>query len=319
MEILIIGYSSIAKRRVIPALLSLPNIEKIHLATHQHPINNIIPLEKQGNLYHDYGKAISECKAGLVYVSLPNSMHGEWIKQSLSKGFHVIVDKPTVVELAEAEAIMEYAKRNNLCLAEANVWFYHPQTNRLKKMIKEQDSPPLSITATFTSPPLEPNNFRYNPRLGGGIILDRGSYAVSCSRIFFGQRPIEIISRITSSESRKGVDLSFSLMMIYECGSVFQGFFSLEAEYKNSISIVGPSYYFETERIFTPPSDIELIINVKRKNESHQVIIEKGDSFALFFEDVLSAIQNNSFQHLAEVMFEDAQMLEIIKKSAKGG
>jgi len=319
MEILIIGYSSIAKRKVIPALLSLPNIGKIHLATHQHPVDNIIPLGRQGDVYYDYGEAISKCRASLVYVSLPNSLHGKWIKQSLSKGFHVIVDKPAVVELAEAEALVKYAKRNNLCLAEANVWSYHPQTKRLKEMIEEQDKTPLSITAIFTSPPLEPNNFRYNPKLGGGIILDRGSYAASCSRIFLGHRPVEIISRIISYDSRNGVDLSFSLMMIYDCGSVLQGFFSLQAEYKNNISIIGPSYHFETERIFTPPPDTPLVINVKRKNKSEQVILEKGDSFALFFEEVLNSIQKNSFQQFSEVMLEDAQMLEIIKKSAKGG
>ncbi|MEW6618332.1 MAG: Gfo/Idh/MocA family oxidoreductase [bacterium] len=312
MEILIIGYSSIARRRVIPALLSLKNIEKIHLATRQNPIENIIPLEKRGDVYHDYGEAISKYRGELVYVSLPNSMHAEWIRQALNKRFHVMVDKPAVINLADAENMVEYAQRNKLCLAEANVWSYHPLTKILRKMISEDNKPLLSITATFTSPPLEPNNFRYNPELGSGIILDRGSYAVSCSRIFFGKKPIEIISRITSS-NMNGVDTSFSLMMIYDSGSVLQGFFSLEAEYKNSISCIGQSYYFETERIFTPPADIELVINVKRGNRTQQLTIEKGDSFALFIDDVLTSIKNNSFQRFAKILLEDAQLLEIIR------
>lgn len=315
MEILIIGYSSIAKRKMIPALLTLKNIKKIHLATHQRVFDNIIPMEMRGEVYNDYGEAISKCRVDLVYVSLPNSMHVEWIRRSLDKNLHVIVDKPAVIELTDAEEIAMYARRKKRCLAEANVWMYHPLMVSLKKMIDEENDPPLSIIAIFTSPPLELSNFRYDSKLGGGIILDRASYAASCGRIFYHKKPVEIISKV----NKNGIDTSLGLMMAYNHDSVFQAFFSLEAEYKNSISVIGRSYYYEAERIFTPPSDIELVINAKRSNKSEQIITEKGDSFALFVQDVIRSIETNSFQHFTEIMLEDAQVIEAIKRSAKEG
>lgn len=319
MNVLIIGFSSIVQRRVIPALISLPEIDRISIASRRPLPIDVISPEKQGKVYQGYANAISQCEPCLAYISLPNSMHAEWISRALDVGFHVIIDKPSVTDVADARGLVEIAGRKGLCLSEANVWNYHPLAQAIKNIVDKEESVPLLFSTTFSSPSLDPENFRYNPDLGSGILFDRGSYAASCGRIFFGGPPKEIICRVVSFDRKGGVDISFSVMMIYPGGSVLQGFFSLEAEYRNTLSIMGPSYYLYADRIFTPPADYNGIVNVRRNNRIESISVQTGDTFALFIADVLNSIRDESFARFSRTLLEDAQLLHDMILSTKGG
>lgn len=319
MNVLIIGFSSIVQRRVLPALVSLPEIDRISIASRRPLPVDVIPPEKRGKGYHGYSNALLACEPCLAYVSLPNSMHAEWASRALDAGFHVIIDKPSVTDAADAGKLLEIAERKRLCLSEANVWHYHPLTQAVKNVVDKEKNTPLLLSATFSSPSLDPENFRYNPDMGSGILLDRGSYAVSCGRFFFGGPPKEIICRVVSFDRKGQVDISFNVMMVYPGGSVLQGFFSLEAEYRNTLSIIGLSYYLDADRIFTPPADYNGVINVRRNNQTETISAPAGDTFALFIKDVLNSIHDRSFARFSRILLEDARLLHDLIASAKGG
>lgn len=318
MNVLIIGFSSIVQRRVLPALVSLPEIDRISIASRRLLPANVIPSEKRGKVYQGYSNAISICEPCLAYVSLPNSMHAEWASRALDAGFHVIIDKPSVTNIADAKELVEIAERKGLCLSEANVWHYHPITQSMKNIVDKEERTPLLLSAMFSSPSLEPGNFRYNHGLGSGILLDRGTYAVSCGRVFFGGPPKEIICRVVSFDRKEKVDISFNVMMVYHGGSILQGFFSLEAEYRNTLSIIGSSYCLDANRIFTPPADYNGVINVQRNNQTNSIPVQTGDTFALFIEDVLNSIHDGSFARFSRILLEDAQLLHDMILLAKG-
>jgi dTDP-3,4-didehydro-2,6-dideoxy-alpha-D-glucose 3-reductase len=318
MNVLIIGFSSIVQRRVLPALFSLPEVDRISIASRRPFPVDVIPPEKLGGIYQGYANALSKCEPCLAYVSLPNSMHAEWASHALDAGFHVIIDKPSVTNVADARELVEIAERKGLCLSEANVWQYYPLTQTIKNIVDKEKRAPLTLSATFSSPSLDPGNFRYNPDMGSGILLDRGSYAVSCGRFFFGEPPKEIICRVVSFDRKEQVDISFNVMMVYPGGSVLQGFFSLEAEYRNTLSIIGSSYYLDADRIFTPPADYNGVINVRRNNQIETIPAPAGDTFALFIGDVLKAIHDGSFARFSRILLEDAQLLHDMILSAKG-
>src|SRR3972149_6355592 len=309
MDILIIGFSSIVQRRVIPALISLPEVGRISIASRRQVTVEAIPSNKRGKVYQGYSNAISECEPCLAYISLPNSLHAEWAHCALEAGFHVIIDKPAVTDISDARELVRVAEQKAMCLSESNVWCYHPLTQTLKGVIDKEESVPLQISATFSSPSLNPGDFRYNPDMGCGILLDRGPYAVSCGRFFFGGPPQEIFCRVASFDRKGKVDIYFDVMMGYPGGSVFQGFFSLRAEYRNTLSIIGPSYYLDVDRIFKPPADYNGRINVRRNNQAEIIPVPVADTFALFIKHVLNSIHNGSFSRFSRILLEDAQVL----------
>src|SRR5665213_3888199 len=100
MRLLIIGYSSIAQRRVIPAAAATVAIEEISIASK----SRVEPKEgwpKRGRFFSDYDAALRDSRADIVYLSLPNAMHEYWVLTALGSGKHVLVDKLSLIHISE--------------------------------------------------------------------------------------------------------------------------------------------------------------------------------------------------------------------------
>ena len=316
MKVLIIGFSAIVSRRVLASLIALPNVESISVASRHLNSIELIPQKKRGKIYPDYLNALKLFKGDLVYISLPNSLHYLWAKKSLETGLHVILDKPSVIRYKDAQALVNLANLNQLCIAEANVWKYHPIAQDLLNIINKKGNP-LYINAIFSSPKLNEDNFRYNKNLGSGVILDRGSYAISCGNFFFKNNPVNAICTINYLDMIRDVDISVSITLTYPCGSILNGFFSLNAEYNNSIVGVSQSYYFRVERVFTPPPDYTGRIEVIENNKQSIQSAKTGDSFALFINNIINSINNNNYEGYGNELLEDAFVMKEILKSSK--
>jgi len=318
-DVLIIGMGSLVQRRVLPALLTLDRVGKIHVASPGPLDTSLIPPERLGSCWQSYEEALQECSPCLAYVSLPNSMHADCVWAALASGHHVIVDKPAVTAgYALARDLAELAHSQSRVLAEANVWPWHALARRAKEAIGDDQIAPRAVIATFTSPPMNPENFRYRKDLGGGALFDRGSYAASCGRFFFSEQPLDVSCTILSHAGNAGVDTSFSSVIRYPSG-VLLSFFSLDSEYQNKIEIVCPSSACSVERVFSPPADYIGSVSVRSRNQLSRVEVPAEDSFALFVDDVLDAIEQCDHDRHSSILLEDAKVLEWLMKSADGG
>jgi dTDP-3,4-didehydro-2,6-dideoxy-alpha-D-glucose 3-reductase len=313
MNVLIIGFSSIVRRKVLPALLSLPEVERIHLAsTKSHGIEEI-PLEKRGTRYGGYGQAVAECQPCLAYVSLPNSLHAEWATRTLEAGFHTIVDKPAVTDAADATALVNLANAKGLCMAEATVWPYHPIADAVRRVVADHGGAPRVALAVFSSPRLDPSAIQYNPALGGGVLMDRGPYAVSCGRIIFGRAPAEVVCGQVSFDGK--VITSCAVTLRYDNGSILLSFLSLDSEYQNSLAVIGEKYRLSVDRIFTPPADYTGSIAVTSSGMAAAVPVSAGNTFVNFIRVVISAIEDGSYGKFASAVVRDAAVLQELKTS----
>ena len=88
IKIGIIGCADIAQRQILPALLNLKkNILFLELQVEQK--DRALELSSKFNIpyYMDYQNLIIKKDLDAVYIPLPNSMHFEWVKKSLLKGY----------------------------------------------------------------------------------------------------------------------------------------------------------------------------------------------------------------------------------------
>ncbi|MBR1152655.1 hypothetical protein [Bradyrhizobium sp. JYMT SZCCT0428] len=74
---LILGYSSITERRVIPAAANVAAIDEISIASKSRPQPKNWP--KAGGFFSDYETALRKSDPDAVYLSLPNAMHEHWV------------------------------------------------------------------------------------------------------------------------------------------------------------------------------------------------------------------------------------------------
>src|SRR5262249_9806423 len=140
---------------------------------------------KRGRFFADYGSALRESGADLVYVSLPNALHEPWIFEALAAGRHVIVDNPALTTRQACERAVGEARRAGLFLPKPTVSAYQPHRQRLHAFAADR-GPPTRAAPKFVIPPLPIDNFRNHAGLGGGCLLDMGSYAAALIRTLGG-------------------------------------------------------------------------------------------------------------------------------------
>src|SRR6185369_4992905 len=108
MRLLILGYSSIVERRVIPAAAKVEAIAEISIASKSRPQPEGWP--KRDRFFNDYAAALRDSDSDLIYLSLPNAMHEPWVMAALAAGKHVVVDKPAMMTLAASERAVDAAQ-----------------------------------------------------------------------------------------------------------------------------------------------------------------------------------------------------------------
>ena len=315
MKLLILGLSSIVTRRVLPAAASLDEITAIDIASIcRHPPET---WPKQGNFYRSYVDALSCSSADIVYISLPNSFHVEWIMAALATGCHVIVDKPATMTLAETQACAEEANRRGLVLAEATVFGHHSQFAGLQTFA---DSIALThVEATFVIPPMPIENFRNYRRFGGGCLADMGPYAAGVARLF-GKGEVLSISAVGAPLAvDRDVDMGFSLLAELADGVRYTGHFSFESEYRNRLTLIGRGGLLTVERCFSLPADVAPQWHVQRTNKTFFEDQPTDDSFAQFLAAVLAAIAADNGAPLLNNMIQDAQFRAYLSDALNSG
>ena len=105
MRFLILGYSAIAQKRIIRAVMDMEGITGIDIATRENA-NRISLPGRSLNVFEGYQNALKQSQAEVVYISTVNNEHAEWVEKALNYGFHVIVDKPAFLNLNTAENLL---------------------------------------------------------------------------------------------------------------------------------------------------------------------------------------------------------------------
>ena len=112
----------------------------------------------------------------VVYIATPHETHYDYIKDSLSRGKHVICEKPMVLVKEQAEELFAYAKKQRLILFEGIKTAYCPGFHKLLGVAASGDIGAIrNIEACFTK--LEDENTReLTNTMYGGSFTELGSY-----------------------------------------------------------------------------------------------------------------------------------------------
>ena len=135
-----------------------------------------------------YTALLADSAVEAVYIAVPHPMHAEWAIQAADAGKHILCEKPLGLNHAEAMAIVEAARRNDVFLMEAFMYRCQPQTEKLVELIRAGAIGQVRvIDATFSfHARFDPESRTLNHALAGGGILDVGCYCTSMARLIAG-------------------------------------------------------------------------------------------------------------------------------------
>lgn len=141
-------------------------------------------------IFGSYHELINDPDIEAIYNPLPNSLHAEWSVRALHAGKHVLCEKPLAVSAAEAREMFEAARVGGVHLAEGYPYLAQPQTLKLRELIAAGSIGALRlIQVSFGFTLANPDDIRLDAALGGGAMMDLGTYCVSLVRVLAGEAP----------------------------------------------------------------------------------------------------------------------------------
>ena len=108
----------------------------------------------------------------------------------------------------------------------------------------------------------DPANIRLSATLGGGALLDAGSYAVSLVRLAAGERPTRV--QAASERAATGVDLTTVATLAFASGLLAQVSCSFATGYHRHALIAGDNGVIETTYLNHPPIGGPAVLQIKR-------------------------------------------------------
>jgi len=292
MKILLLGYSNLAKKRLLDFFTKTKINISIASISHKEKIKNI---SKQ---YNSYDFALKNSDADLVYISLPNSLHFKWAFKALKMGYHVIVDKPLCETSHELNKLIDLSYKNNKLLSEATFFNYHIQFIKMIKLIGNLDDV-KKIKCNFTIPMPAKNSILQSKSLKGGALMDMGPYASSIARIFFNEKIFSKKVFIKKNKNKLITSLKFSIN--YK-SKIYLGNFKFGGIYKNEIHVYNKNSILQLNRVFSPPSKKILELIIKSNKSTINYKIKKDDCFAKFFNEVLIKIKKKDYHFFINQM-----------------
>lgn len=142
--------------------------------------------------YAEYDNALESGIFDAVYIALPNSLHADFSIRASRAGIHSLVEKPLATSVAECDAMIEAADKNNVRLMTAYRLHCEPGTVEAVRLIQEGAiGTPRYFMGAFSAQ-IDPGNHRLKAGHWGGALQDIGVYCLNAARYCFGTEPIEV-------------------------------------------------------------------------------------------------------------------------------
>lgn len=195
----------------------------------------------------DYAALIDDPGVDVVYVATHHPEHREWATRAADAGKHVLCEKPLAVNLAEAVAIVEAARRSGVFLMEAFAYRTHPQTHRLVQLLRDGAVGEIRMVDAvfgYDAGP-RPSNYLLVRELAGGSILDVGCYTTSMAHLIArlanagGVAEAVHVTGGASIGPSSGVDHSAAATLTFDGGLVARVASSVQVDLDSSLRIYG--------------------------------------------------------------------------------
>lgn len=204
-----------------------------------------------------YEALVADPDVDIVYIATPHPFHAEAAILALQAGKHVLVEKPFTLNGAEARAVVTLAEEKNLLVLEAMWTRFLPHMIRIHEIL---DAGTIGDVRTVLADhnqdlPKDPENRLYNPKLGGGALLDLGIYPISFAVDILGT-PTDIAAFASFTET--GVDRQTAVLLTHEGGrqAVLQT--ALDTRGPNRAEILGTEGRIEIDEVWYTPTSFTL-------------------------------------------------------------
>ena len=234
-----IGAGVVASKALAPAVRSASNANLYAVASRD--ISKALSLSPE-RVYDNYDELINDPKVDAIYISLPNNFHAPIASRALRSGKAVLCEKPLTMNYQESLELVEAAALSKSLLVEA-IWYrWHPRLIKACQQIAAGVIGEIKeINAAFTYVNSNKGNYRFDPALGGGALLDLGPYPLHLIPSLFGSEARVELLDVNQEIGPSGVDLVTKVEALINGRIKFNFNVSFVGQLSQEISILGSS------------------------------------------------------------------------------
>ncbi len=242
-----LGAAWIADRAMLPAIAASCNGRLVAIASRDRErAEGLAAKHGITRASASYDDVLADPEVDAVYLPLINSLHATWSERALAAGKHVLCEKPLARTAAEGERMANAAAAAGRLLMEGFMYRFHPRLRDQMERARERSI--RHVSAWFGFRIDAPENYRLRPELGGGALLDVGSYCLSACRWLLGE-PDEVAA--VARKGVTGVDMTIGAALGFASGRTAFAWGSFESPEHQAIEIVFDDRTLRIEQPFT--------------------------------------------------------------------
>ncbi len=234
----------------------------------------------------------------VIYIATPAARHRDDCLLCLDANKAVLCEKPFTVNAQQAKAVIDAARSRQLFCMEAMWMRFMPLIQQVKSMIDSGAIGDICLLSADFSVPTEfdPTSRYYDPVLGGGVLLDRGIYALSLAFYLLGA-PEAIVSQ--AAIGKTGVDEQVAMTLKYAQGQLALLSASFRTYSPNEAIVMGTKGRIRIHEPFYRPHKISTVTKFPL------VSVSAAAAPAGLKQKLTASIKQNSFVRSLYYQFEN--------------
>jgi predicted dehydrogenase len=193
----LVGFGEVASNGHWPGYQSHPDVEIVAVVDRAPERRALAEKLRPGIATYE---ALSDIPRSVAIdfadICTPPALHAEPMFEAIDRGWHVLCEKPFLLDPAEIDRVRDLAARANVAVQPVHNWKYAPIVQGATAALRQGAIGALTRVEIETSrlqaaPTAEPGgvNWRRDPRMaGGGILMDHGWHSVYIALHWFTSR-----------------------------------------------------------------------------------------------------------------------------------
>lgn len=210
LRIAIIGCGAITESYYLPALAGYPSLIKnlILVDRNKARAQQLSAEFNAGSCLTDHRDILTEDLDGVI-IAAPSHLHYSISMDFLTRGVHVLCEKPLASSIADARQMVDQAAQTGAILSTNYMRRLYASYAKVKQLLTEGSlGQPLSIQyyegEEFRWPTA--SGFYFNTKISSrGVLLDRGAHVLDLICWWLGEKPQVVLSQNDSFGGREAV------------------------------------------------------------------------------------------------------------------
>lgn len=138
--------------------------------------------------YTDYKDLLAKEKIDLATIAVPTKAHKKVALDCISRGIHILLEKPIAATVSEAKEIVARAKQKGVKFTVGHIERFNPAVIKLKEMV---DKGKLGEITSMTTRRVGPMPAQIKD---ANVVIDIGVHDIDLMSWFFGKLPTHIVA-----------------------------------------------------------------------------------------------------------------------------